>query len=237
MTAGIEKESRVPLVYDSRTIRPVPKFTQSDRRTKMAATSKRKASAASQAEEPSLKKKNQRTKFPLTISRPELLVNGSDREFRHLVHSLLGFLARHEQLRQGHGKVIGLAGIEYTTLISIAHLSVDGDVNVKTVADHLHLSGAFVTSLAQRLLKLGLIHKRTDPADRRRVTLTVSAKGHALLEKLAPMQRKVNNIEFGCLNRHDLKYLIEKVDQLIECSDRALALQAYLLAEENVHRS
>lgn len=200
----------------------------------MAATPKKRSSAANHTEETVLKKKNQRTKFPLTISRPELLVNGSDREFRHLVHSLLGFLARHEQLRCGHGKAIGLAGIEYTTLISIAHLSVDGDVNIKTVADHLHLSGAFVTSLAQRLLKMGLIHKRTDPGDRRRVTLTVSAKGHALLEKLAPTQRKANDAEFGCLSRHDLKYLINKVDQLIECSDRALALQAYLLSEAGI---
>lgn len=199
----------------------------------MAATTKRKTSATNHAGEFASKKKAVR-KFPLTVSRPELLLNGSDREFRHLVHSFLGFLARHEQLRQGHGKIIGLAGIEYTTLISIAHLSVDGDVNIKTVADHLHLSGAFITSLAQRLLKSGLIHKRTDPSDRRRVTLTVSAKGHLLLEKLAPMQRKVNDIEFGCLDRHDLKYLIEKIDQLIECSDRALALQAYILAGQHV---
>lgn len=192
----------------------------------MAPTTKRKASARSN--EPAARKKP-RQQFPLTTTRPELLVEGSDRDFRHLVHSLLGFMSRHEQVRCGHGKTIGLAGIEYTTLISIAHLSVDGDVNVKTVADHLHLSGAFVTTLAQRLVKLGLIHKQTDPGDRRRVTLTVSAKGHALLEKLAPIQRKVNDIEFGCLNRQDMRYLLEKIDQLIECSDRALAMQAYLL--------
>lgn len=198
----------------------------------MAPTTKRKVPPAGAAE-PAVRKRPRRA-FPLTTSRSELLINDSDRDFRHLVHSLLGFLSRHEQLRCGHGKAIGLAGIEYTTLISIAHLSVDGDVNVKTVADHLHLSGAFVTTLAQRLLKLGLIDKQTDPGDRRRVTLTVSAKGHALLEKLAPMQRKVNNAEFGCLNRQDMKYLLEKVDQLIECSDRALALQAYLLAEEDL---
>lgn len=197
----------------------------------MAASPKRKP--ASHADDAPLKKKGERAKFPLTVTRPELITNGSDREFRHLVHGLLGFLARHEQIRCGHGKAIGLAGIEYTTLISIAHLSVDGDVNIKTVADHLHLSGAFVTSLAQRLLKMGLIHKRMDMEDRRRVTLTVSAKGHALLEKLAPMQRKVNDAEFGHLSRDDLKYMTRMVDQLVESSDRALALQAYLLAEDN----
>ena len=56
-------------------------------------------------------------------------------------------------------------------LISIAHLSQDGDVNVKTVADHLYLSGAFITAVAGRLVQLGLIHKRIDTGDRRRVTL------------------------------------------------------------------
>lgn len=194
----------------------------------MAVTPRKKPSA-----EVAGRKKPPKHKFPLTISRPELLVNGSDRDFRHLVHSLLGFLSRHEQLRDGHGRTIGLAGIEYTTLISIAHLSVDGDVNIKTVADHLHLSGAFVTTLAQRLLKAGLIYKRVDPSDRRRVTLTVSAKGHALLEKLAPTQRKVNDAEFACLKRSDLRYLINKVDELIVSSDRALALQDYLHAAED----
>lgn len=200
----------------------------------MAASPKRRPSSSAASEDTALKKKSERPKFPLTVTRPELINNGSDREFRRLVHGLLGFLARHEQIRAGHGKAIGLAGVEYSTLISIAHLSVDGDVNVKTVADHLHLSGAFVTTLAQRLLKKGLIHKRTDPEDRRRVTLTVSAKGHALLEKLAPMQRKVNDAEFGSLSRDDLKYMTQIVDQLVESSDRALALQAYLLAEEEI---
>ena len=200
----------------------------------MAASPKRKPSPSVASEDATMKKKSEGPKFPLTVTRPELINNGSDREFRRLVHGLLGFLARHEQIRAGHGKAIGLAGVEYTTLISIAHLSVDGDVNIKTVADHLHLSGAFVTTLAQRLLKKGLIHKRTDPEDRRRVTLTVSAKGHTLLEKLAPMQRKVNDAEFGSLSRDDLKYMTQIVDQLVESSDRALALQAYLLAEEEI---
>jgi len=39
---------------------------------------------------------------PVTVSRPELLVNGSDRQFRRLVHGLFGFLARHEAIRRGH---------------------------------------------------------------------------------------------------------------------------------------
>jgi DNA-binding MarR family transcriptional regulator len=169
--------------------------------------------------------------IPLTTSRPELLKQGRDREFRHLVHALFGFAAHHERIRAGHGKAIGLAGIEYTVLISIAHLSVDGDVNVKAVADHLYLSGAFITSVTQRLLQLGLIHKRMDTSDRRRVTLTVSNKGRAALGRLAPVQRQVNDVEFGCLSRDEFALLTDIVDRLIDSGARAVALQSYLLAE------
>jgi MarR family transcriptional regulator, organic hydroperoxide resistance regulator len=170
-----------------------------------------------------------RKKAPLTISRPELLPNGSDRHFRRLVHGLFGFLARHEAVRRGHGARIGLAGIEYTTLISIRHLDAEeGDVNVNRVADHLHLSGAFVTTITNKLLKRGLIHKSIDAADRRRVKLEVSAKGDALLAELAPAQRQVNDVQFGCLSQAEFLQLLELIERLIGSSEDAVRLQAYL---------
>jgi DNA-binding MarR family transcriptional regulator len=176
--------------------------------------------------------KPSRTKgLPLTTSRPELLSGGRDRQFRHLVHALFGFAAHHERIRTGHARVIGLAGIEYTVLIAIAHLSQDGDVNVKSVADHLYLSGAFITAVAGRLLRRGLIHKRSDAGDRRRVALTVSEKGRAALERLAPMQRRVNDAEFGCLSRKEFEVLTGLIDRLIDSGARAVALQNYLLSE------
>ena len=77
-------------------------------------------------------------------------------------------------------------GVEYTVLISIAHLALDGDVSVSAVAAHLRLTGAFITTVVQRLQVLGLVDKRTDPKDRRRVVLSVTAEGRARLERLAP---------------------------------------------------
>jgi DNA-binding MarR family transcriptional regulator len=193
----------------------------------MAASAKKRLRAD---EPPRNHGKDDKSRFPLTVSRPELIVGGSDREFRHLVHGLFGFLARHEKIRAGHAKVIGLAGIEYTVLISIAHLSIEGDVSVKRVADHLHLSGAFITSTVRRLVSLGLVHKKMDQGDRRRVTLTLSAKGNALLMRLAPSQRQVNDVEFGDLTRDEFRFLIDIVDRLIESGERAVALQTYLQA-------
>lgn len=188
----------------------------------------RKRSAGTPAHTPSRKGTRRGPAIPLTVSRPELLVNGSDVEFRKLVHNLFGFFALHERIRAGHGKTMGIAGVEYTVLIAILHLSAEGEVNVKTVADHLHLSGAFITTTTRKLLQLGLIHKTMDTVDRRRVTLTVSGKGRAALEKLAPMQRRINDVEFGCLTREEFRALNSLLERMIECGDRAVALQTYL---------
>jgi DNA-binding MarR family transcriptional regulator len=164
----------------------------------------------------------------LTISRPEMLVNGSDAQFRRLVHSLFAFLARHQTVREGHASVIGLAGIEYTILISIRNLAIEGDVHVRAVANHLYLSGAFVTTVTNKLMQKGLIEKAEHPADRRRLSLTVTQRGAELLERLAPTQRQVNNVQFDCLNAREFHQLLDMVQRLVDSSERAVALQHYL---------
>jgi MarR family transcriptional regulator, organic hydroperoxide resistance regulator len=170
----------------------------------------------------------QRSAPPLTISRPEMLVDGSDRAFRSLVHGLFAFLARHEAVRAGHGARIGLVGIEYSVLISIGHLGVhEGDVSVNRIAEHLYLSGAFVTTVTNKLLQRKLIHKTPDPNDRRRVRLEISEKGWALLAELAPVQRQVNDVQFDCLSAAEFRQLSKMIDRLIDSSNRALRLQAY----------
>lgn len=196
-----------------------------------------KSGASAAAETARKQPRRAQPHFPLTVSRPELLVDGSDRDFRHLVHGLFGFLSRHERIRAGHGRAIGLGGVEYTTLISIAHLSAEGDVSVKRVAEHLHVSGAFITSTVQRLVERGIVHKETDSGDRRRVTLSVSARGNALIEGLADMQRQVNDVEFGSLSREEFRILIGLIDRLIESGKRAVTLQDYLLANKETARA
>lgn len=190
-------------------------------RTNLSSAQMKAARAAKTTREP------KRAAPPLTVSRPELLVDGSDREFRRLVHALFGFLARHEALRAGHGARIGLGGIEYTTLISIAHLAADGDVSVKDVADHLYVSGAFITTVTGKLARAALVDKRPDPKNRRRVCLTITDKGLALLHELAAAQQRINDVEFACLSAEQFRQLLQIVEQLIQCGDRAIALQTY----------
>ena len=165
--------------------------------------------------------------MPLTVNRPELLNDGTDRDFRKLVHNIFAFMARHEAIRDGHARQIGLAGVEYTILISIGHLSLDCDVNVKTVADHLHMSGAFITTVTSKLQGLGLVEKTQDSVDRRRISLAITEKGKALLRKLAPYQSEINDVEFGSLSRDDFQRTSRIFEELIASSDKAVALQRY----------
>jgi MarR family transcriptional regulator, organic hydroperoxide resistance regulator len=165
--------------------------------------------------------------LPLTVTRPELLNDGTDRNFRKFVHNIFAFMARHEAIRDGHARQIGLAGIEYTVLISIGHLALDGDVNVKTVADHLHMSGAFITTVTSKLQTLGLVEKTQDSVDRRRISLVTTEKGKSLLRTLAPYQREINDVEFASLSKEEFQFLSKIFEDMIATSDEAVALQRY----------
>lgn len=165
---------------------------------------------------------------PLTTSRSALLVDGSDHAFRQLVHTLLAFVARHDTVLEGHAAAVGLSAVEYTLLTSLKLLGAEGQVSVRELAAHLHLSGAFVTTVSNKLQEMGLLDKLTDPEDRRRLRLVVTEKGETLLARLAPIQCRINDIQFDCLDAGELSRLLGSVEKLVSSSDDAIALQKYL---------
>src|SRR4051812_43914858 len=80
------------------------------------------------------------SKLPLTITRSELLVDGSDWVYRRFVHAMLGLSAMHEAIRDGIAASVDLGGVQHTILQTIIHLSQAGCVGVTEVANHLGLS-------------------------------------------------------------------------------------------------
>ena len=174
------------------------------------------------------KRKSSQETPPMTISRPELQIDGSDREFRALVHGMLAFSARLEAVRSGFAGLVGLTGIQYTILISVGHLLQQGEVSVSMIAEHLHVSGAFVTIETGKLLKMGLLTKRPDQHDRRRVCLGITKKGRDLLKRLAPMQVEVNNVLFGFMDAAEFRHMRAMVDRMTTCGDQAVDLLDYV---------
>lgn len=173
-------------------------------------------------------KRAKSTTAPATIARPELLVDDSDATFRHFIHGLLAFSERVMAVREGFGELIGLTGIQYTVLVSIAHLQEREEVSVGSIATHLHFSGAFITTVTKQLEQRGLIHKKRSSQDRRRADLATTEKADQLLRRLAPMQQQVNDQLFQPLSRGQFVELARQMDSLVNAGDAAVALLSYL---------
>ncbi|MEH2472922.1 DNA-binding MarR family transcriptional regulator [Nitrobacteraceae bacterium AZCC 2161] len=174
------------------------------------------------------KPKPRKIKIEPTISRPQLMVDGSDAAFRQFVHDTLAFSARLQAVRGQLGAVIGLSGTQYTVLIAIAHLSSDDEkVGVNQVAEHLHFSGAFITIEINKLVLSGLVEKETDTEDRRRVVLTITPKARALLNELAPVQRPVNDMLFRGMTAADFERTRRLMSDMVEAADEAIRLLDY----------
>lgn len=189
-----------------------------------------------QAKESASPHPGKKQKLPLTIGRPELLVDGSDQVFRKLVHGLFTFLALHEAIRDSYAAHVGLGGIQYTILQSIRHLSQRQAVNVRDVADHLRLSGSFITAETTKLQDMGLLEKKQALDDRRRVSLKVTRKGMQIFDDIAPMQRTVNDVQFGGITGAQFHELVSIVDHMIGSSQDALTLLHYLKGSDPHYR-
>ena len=163
-----------------------------------------------------------------TVSRPELMIAESDQGFRTFIHDFLAFSQMVSEIRSGFGEYIGLTGIGYTTLISISHLQGPSGIGVNAIAEHLHLSGAFITTEVAKLVRAGLVRKRVNAKDKRRVLLTVTPAGRKLLNKLAVVQAPVNDALFEALSADDFVRLKTMMARLVPCAARGLSLLDYL---------
>lgn len=167
-------------------------------------------------------------KAPLTVGRRELLVRGSDEMFRNFIHDFLAFSERVMAVRAGFGELSGITGIQYTVLVSIAHLQAHGPVSINMVANHLHFSGAFITTVTKQLEQQGLILKNRDSSDQRRAALMTTTRADELLDRLAPVQRQVNDKLFEKLTHEEFQQLAGWMNALVECGDNAISLLEYL---------
>ena len=159
-----------------------------------------------------------------TVNRPDLLAGGSDLLFRQFVHDALAFASRLQAVRDGFARLIDLTGTQYTILISIYHLEFEQRVGITTVAEHLHLSGTFVTTETNKLEARGLVTKTRDADDRRRINLRTTEEARARLSRLAAVQSHVNDVHFGPLTAEDFELMRYIMPDLVGSTDRALRL-------------
>jgi DNA-binding MarR family transcriptional regulator len=98
--------------------------------------------------------------------------------FRFVLRRFLEFSAREAKAR-------GLTPSQHQALLVIRALGVSGKATIADVARRLMSRHHSVVELADRLCELGLVRRVTDTADRRRVTLVLTAKASRILDRLS----------------------------------------------------
>lgn len=165
---------------------------------------------------------------PLTVSRPALLARGSDAEFRRLIHDLIAYGHKLDACRDAFAAIAGISGAQYEILMLVSRA--DG-LSIGEVAARMHRSGAFITIEANKLAAAGILEKGCDPADGRRVLLKMNQKSVQLLERMAPYQRRVNDVLFEPLDAKRFRELRALAAELVACGERALAMLELMLHE------
>ena len=168
-------------------------------------------------------------RLPPSTSRSALLdAGGGDASFRRLIYDILTMSANFERIRERMAATLGLTGIQYHILMAVAEVGKGKPVTVSAIADHLHITGAYVTMETRKLARMGLVDKCRNPDDRRSVLLSLTDDGGNKLEGFAPQLREINDTLFCDIGPKTFRQFCSIVDHMRRTSDRTADLAEHL---------
>jgi len=162
-------------------------------------------------------------KPPVTISRKDFLVQGSDAEFRRSIYAMVQSVGRLLACRDAFGKELDLTPSQFVVLMGVAHAQGSGGVTIRELADHVALASTHVTTEVRRLEEAGLLVKRPSPVDKRSVRVFLQTRGEQEVARVAPFIRLINDVLFEDIDPDALKTAQAVARQLILNSESALA--------------
>ena len=160
---------------------------------------------------------------PVTISRKEFLVQGSDAEFRRSIYAMVQSVGRLLTCRDAFGKELNLTPSQFVVLMGVAHAQGSEGVTIRGLADHVALASTHVTTEVRRLEEAGLLVKRPSPVDKRSVRVFLQPRGEQQVARIAPFIRLINDVLFQDIDPDALKTAQRVARQLILNSESALA--------------
>jgi DNA-binding MarR family transcriptional regulator len=156
---------------------------------------------------------------PPSISIPSLSNDGSDREFRRLIYTLIRFSSMIVRHRDIYGAYIGVTGPQYLLMTIIAGTP---NVTASDIAKMMAVSNQFVASETAKLVAKNIVERAANPADRRSMLLNLTPKGRNLLRELGPFRRESNDLMYRSLTGDRARLLQEIMDTLVADGEIAL---------------
>lgn len=81
----------------------------------------------------------------------------------------------------------------------VAHLSQAAKISIREVYQQVEMDKSMASRAAARLVKAGYVSKRVNPADRRLVELSLTAKGRAMAAEIGPQALDFEAEVLACL--------------------------------------
>jgi DNA-binding MarR family transcriptional regulator len=127
-----------------------------------------------------------------------------DAALREFISDFSAASALMRQLRRRLADNIGLSVAELSVMLGLWHCQRRAQTRVRDLAEHLHVAAAHVTAELGKLERAGFVRKRKSNLDRREAEVRLTDKGHALLNRLAPLLREVNKALFAHVTYSDM---------------------------------
>jgi MarR family transcriptional regulator, organic hydroperoxide resistance regulator len=90
---------------------------------------------------------------------------------------------------QDFKKFMGDSGLSFSQVNTLMRLHFTGEADVTDIAEQLGVSNAAASQLVDRLVRMMLIERKEDKADRRIKCLVLTQAGHEMAERLVNIRR------------------------------------------------
>lgn len=158
---------------------------------------------------------------PLSVSRRGLLVGGSDGAFRQLIEGMVLFAQRLAAIREELAAHMQVSPPQFKIIMSLARAETP-EMTATALAAQQGVSMPFIVTETAKLMRLGLVKRRKNPADARSFLLELTAAGRQRVKEAAPLVREVNDRLFGGIGRSEMAQLAGLTEALLAGSEQAL---------------
>lgn len=140
-----------------------------------------------------------------TVGIPSLLPGGTDHAFREFIADIFAATSMLQTLRRALAERFDVTAAELAVVLAVSRSEVKP--SIRQIAQSLRVSASNVTADVGRLERRGLVTKRRDAHDSRALNVALTPRGNALIERMAPALREVNDRIFSAVTGEDMTRL------------------------------
>jgi len=116
-----------------------------------------------------------------------------------------------DTLEAYYSDAFGLDGSDWRTLAVLANYA---PISAKALAQTLDIHQVQMTRALTKLHDLGLLSRRTDKHDKRKIVLQLNRKGKAIYEKIVPRAQALEDTNFSNFSAAERKQFLVLLDKL-----------------------